>query len=315
MSAAGDQTAATGLRGVIPVLYAFHGANGGIDAAAMTKQVEHCLAAGAHGVMVLGLITEVGKHSTDERLEIVRIASTALGNRKPLLVTNGEPTQAGQRAFALAAREAGADVIILQPPPELEGGEEALLRFFGGTADALDFPCAIQHNPINLKVNLSLEGLIALCRNHPNIQLIKAEGTALETQRLIAATAGKIAAFTGHGGIEFMTNLRSGAAGLIPAPDALALQALMHRLFLEGTPESLDRAERIHRDILPTIVFMMRSFDHALCYGKRLLAERMGVDIVHERQPILAPTAFGIAELRRFATHLAAIEKREGLSA
>jgi 2-keto-3-deoxy-L-arabinonate dehydratase len=265
--------------------------------------------------MVLGLITEVSKHTSAERLDIVRITSQALGRRKPLLVTNGEPTQQGQLAFARASRAAGADVIILQPPPELEGGEAALLRFFGDTADALDFPCAIQHNPFNLKVNLSLDGLITLCRNHPNISLIKAEGTALETEQLIAATEGRIAAFTGHGGIEFMTNLRSGAAGLIPAPDALALQVLIHRLFREGTPEALERAERIHRDLLPMIVFRMRSIDQALCYGKRLVAERIGVEIVHEREPYLRPTAFGLAEMRRHAAHLAAVEAREGISA
>jgi 2-keto-3-deoxy-L-arabinonate dehydratase len=304
----------SGLRGLIPVLYAFHGRDGAIDAVAMAKQVEHCVAAGADGIMVLGLITEVSKHSSAERMEIVRITSKALGGRKPLLVTTGEPTQEGQLAFARASREAGADQIILQPPPELEGGEAALLRFFGGTADALDFPCAIQHNPFNLKINLSLDGLITLCRNHPNISLIKAEGTALETEQLIAATEGRIAAFTGHGGIEFMTNLRSGAAGLIPAPDALALQVLIHRLFLEGTPESLERAERIHRDLLPMIVFRMRSIDQALCYGKRLLAERIGIEIVHEREPYLRPTAFGLAEMRRHATHLAAIEARESIS-
>ncbi len=304
----------SGLRGVIPVLYAFHRRDGSIDAEAMTKQVEHCVAAGADGIMVLGLITEVSKHTYAERLEIVRITSEALGGRKPLLVTTGEPTQAGQLAFARASRATGADLIILQPPPEIEGGEAALLRFFGDTADALDFPCAIQHNPFNLKINLSLEGLITLCRNHPNISLIKAEGTALETEQLIAATEGRIAAFTGHGGIEFMTNLRSGAAGLIPAPDALALQVLVHRLFREGTPESLERAERIHRDLLPMIVFRIRSIDQALCYGKRLLAERIGIEIVHEREPYLRPTAFGLAEMRRHATHLAAIEAREGVS-
>ena len=47
--------------GIYPVLYAFHRADGSIDRDAMRKQVEQCLAAGAHGLMVLGLITEVGR--------------------------------------------------------------------------------------------------------------------------------------------------------------------------------------------------------------------------------------------------------------
>ncbi len=299
--------------GVIPVLYAFHNADGSIDCRAMMAQVEHCLSSGADGLMVLGLITEVAKHTRTERLEIVRITSAALNARKPLLVTTGETTQPEQLSFAREARQAGADIMILQPPPELEGDETDLIRFFGTTADALDFSCAIQHNPFNLKVNLSLQGLLSLTRNHPNVSLIKAEGTALETQQLVEATGGSVAAFTGHGGIEFLMTMRAGAAGLIPAPDALALQVLIHRLFLEGSPESLTRAARIHADILPMIVFMMRSLDHALCYGKRLMAARLGTAVRHERAPALATTTFGLHELQRFSRHLADVELREGL--
>ena len=46
--------------GIYPVLYAFHRQDGSLDVAAMHRQVEHCLANGANGLMVLGLITEVG---------------------------------------------------------------------------------------------------------------------------------------------------------------------------------------------------------------------------------------------------------------
>ena len=65
-------------QGVYPVLYAFHQRDGSLDHAAMRIQVEHCLANGAHGLMALGLITEVGKHSTAERHEIVGSVAGAL---------------------------------------------------------------------------------------------------------------------------------------------------------------------------------------------------------------------------------------------
>lgn len=284
--------------GIYPVLYAFHRRDGALDHAAMRTQVEHCLANGAHGLMALGLITEVGKHTTAERHAIVGLVAEALHRRKPFMVTVGEPTAAEQLGFAREARKNGADVIILQPPPEIES-EAALLRFFGSTADALDCPVAVQHNPFNLTVNLSLDGLVALHRNHPNITVLKGEGTAVETAELLERTGGKLANFSGHGGIEFMTNLRAGVAGLIPAPDQLAVQARIYELFRQGTTVSLAEAERLHREVLPLIVFMIRSIGQALCYGKRFYARQIGVEVVHERQPSQAPTAFGLAEMDR----------------
>jgi 4-hydroxy-tetrahydrodipicolinate synthase len=299
-------------QGVYPVLYAFHRTDGTIDEAAMRRQVEHCLAAGAHGLMVLGLITEVGKHTTAERHAIVSIVAEALARRRPFMVTVGEPTQEGQLAFAREARANGADVIILQPPPAIEGGEAALIRFFGRTADALDCPVAIQHNPFNLAVNLSVDGLVALARNHPNVTVLKAEGTAVETAELAERTQGGLALFAGHGGIEFLTNLRAGAAGLIPAPDQLAVQVRIYELFREGTDEALAEAERLHREVLPLIVFMIRSIGQALCYGKRFYARQIGLAVVHERPPFQAPTAFGLAESERLFQRYAALQARLG---
>jgi 4-hydroxy-tetrahydrodipicolinate synthase len=275
----------------------------------MHRQVEHCLTNGANGLMVLGLITEVDKHTTAERHQIVETVSAALKRRKPLLVTVGEPTQVEQLQFARSAVNNGADAIILQPPPSIDGGELALLRFFGETADRLDRPVAVQHNPFNLAVNLSLEGLVTLHRNHPNVRLLKAEGTAVETQVLIERTGGEVAIFSGHGGIEFPTNLRAGVAGLIPAPDQLAVQARIYQLFRLGTPEAMEKAERLHAEILPLIVFMIRSIEQALCYGKRFYASQIGVEVVHERQPAQLPTPFGLEEMQRLLTRLKRTER------
>lgn len=299
--------------GVYPVLYAFHHADGAIDAEAMRRQVEHCLAAGAHGLMALGLITEVGKHTTAERHGIVSIVAEALARRRPFMVTVGEATQEGQLAFAREACGNGADVIILQPPPAIEGGEAALVRFFGRTADALACPVAIQHNPFNLAVNLSVDGLVTLARNHPNVTVLKAEGTAVETAELAERTGGQLALFAGHGGIEFLTALRGGAAGLIPAPDQLAVQVRIYDLFREGSAASLAEAERLHGEVLPLIVFMIRSIGQALCYGKRFHARQIGVAVVHERPPFQAPTGFGMAESERLFERYAALLARLGL--
>ena len=59
--------------GVYPVLYAFFDRSGRLDTEAMRRQVEHCIEAGAHGLMALGLVTEVNKMDVRERLELVEL--------------------------------------------------------------------------------------------------------------------------------------------------------------------------------------------------------------------------------------------------
>jgi 2-keto-3-deoxy-L-arabinonate dehydratase len=301
--------------GLYPVLYAFHDAHEKIDRIAMQRQVNHVIDCGAHGVMVLGLITEVQKHSTQERLEIVEMVSEFINNRVPLMVTIGEQTQKGQADFAKRACDAGADLIILQPPSQLEGGEPALMRFFGQTIDELSCPVGIQHNPFNLALNLSLDNLVALAKNHPNLSMIKAEGTAVETQALIEKTDNRLASFCGHGGIEFYSNLKAGITGLIPAPDVLAAQVRLYELYRRGDAASQKEALELHNALLPIIVFMIRTINQALCYGKRFYAKQCGIEIVREKEPFQKPTDFGLSENARLLQTLREIEARFSIPA
>jgi 2-keto-3-deoxy-L-arabinonate dehydratase len=293
--------------GVYPILYAFWDGDGRLDEPAMRAQVEHCLAEGAHGIAVLGLVTEVNRMSTQERRQVVRCVGEAIAGRVPYAVTIGEPGAVEQIAFAGFAREHGATWVILQPPPGAARSEIELQRHFGRIADALDCPVAIQNNPINLASSLAPDALASVVKAHPNVTLLKAEGWSVDIARVIEALNGEIDAFGGHGGAEFISLMRSGGAGLIPAPDCLALQVAMYEALASRVPARVAAAERAHKEILPLVTFMTRSIPGLLCYGKRLMARRLGFAQVHDLAPFHAPTQFGLAEMDRlFADALAA---------
>jgi 4-hydroxy-tetrahydrodipicolinate synthase len=46
---------------------------------------------------------------------------------------------------------------------------------------------------------------------------------------------------------------------------------------------------------------MTQSVPNLLCYGKRLFAERIGINTLHARAPEIQPTEFGLAEIRRMS--------------
>jgi dihydrodipicolinate synthase/N-acetylneuraminate lyase len=292
-------------RGVYPMLYAFFDAAGRLDRGAMRAEIEYCVANGAHGIAALGLGTEVSKLEAEERRLIMEWAAEDLAGRLPLAITVFGATPAEQTAFVRAAAERGADWVILQPPQTGERvTEDELVDFFGAVADAAPVPVAIQNAPQYIGVGLSGAGLDRLSRDHPNVRLLKAEGSAVETRALIELTEGRIAVFQGRGGMEFTDVMRAGGAGMIPSVESCHLQARMFELMQSGRPEDGAEAERLYMALAPLIMFLMQSVGQFLCYGKRLTAARLGIPAVHDRAPAQAPTAFGLDCLARHAAVL-----------
>ena len=126
--------------------------------------------------------------------------------RLPLAITVFGATIEEQIAFVRMAAERGADWVILQPPclhRKRPITENLLVDFFGTVADAAPVPVAIQNAPQYIGVGLSSAGLDRLSRDHPNVRLLKAEGSALDTRALIELTEGRMAVFQARGGMEF----------------------------------------------------------------------------------------------------------------
>lgn len=291
----------TGFHGIYPMLYSFFGADDRLDRAAMRRQVEACIGAGVHGVAILGIAGEMNKLSAAERRQLVEWVTEDVAGRVPVAVTVPEPNVPDQIAFARAAKSNGADWVILQPPPVKGVPEGQLMRFFGAVAEACELPVAIQNNPVNLDVWLGNQALRSLAQNHANIRLLKGEGPLLVVRRMIEETNGAFDVFGGLAGKEIVTTLEAGCVGLIPAPDCVDVHVGIYQAIKRGDTAA---AEELYRRVLPLITFVNSSVEHYLCYGKRLVAQRIGLDTVHARTPSLPPTDFGMQTLARLAAGL-----------
>jgi 4-hydroxy-tetrahydrodipicolinate synthase len=284
--------------GIVPMMYAFFGPDGRLDLAAFRRQVDACIKAGVDGIAVLGLATEVGKLSSSERECILETAAEATRGRAPLSVTVFGATPEAQIAFVRAAEKAGASSVILQPPRIPGISEAELLRFFGRVIDAASIPAGIQNAPEYIGIGLGVEAIAALARNHPNFRVLKGEGSAMLIRRTIEATG--LPVLNGRGGLELPDNHAAGCAGMIPGAECCdVLARIWHDLENTKTAAINDYAA-----ILPLLVFLMQSMDQFLCYGKRLMAQRLGFETVFDRAPAQAPDGFGLACLARHAAGL-----------
>jgi 4-hydroxy-tetrahydrodipicolinate synthase len=207
---------APAFHGIYPMLYALFAADGGLDRGANDAQVEACIAAGVHGLAVGGLASECNKLTVEERRDHARWVLERSAGRVPVSVTVSDNTVGGQIESVARPAEAGAAWAVLQPPPVKSASEEALIRFFGTVADAAPIPVGIQNAPEYIGIGLSNAGLIELRRRHPNVSILKAEGTGLYIGRLAEESGGEFLLFNGRNGIELLDSLRHGCAGLIP---------------------------------------------------------------------------------------------------
>lgn len=294
----------TDFHGVYPILYSFFDAAGQLDREAMRRQVEACIAGGAHGIAVMGLATEVGKLDVNERRQVIDWVGEDIAGRVPYAVTVGEGSVPGQIAFVKAAKQAGADWAILQPPAIVGVPEMEYVRFLGSVADKSELPLAVQNAPGLMATSLSNGGLKTLNRQHANVCLLKAEGPATYISQLMQDTDGAFDIFGGIAGIQFPDSLRAGCVGMIPAADLFDPQVRIYELMRDGSPEAIAQAESIHRELLPLIVFMMSSVENFIAYGKHLLAQRLGLENSSARQPSVPLTDFGLKTMSHWAKHL-----------
>ena len=187
------------------------------------------------------------------------------------------------------AEAAGADWVILQPPPVGSFGAAEYIRFFGRVAAETDLPVGIQNAPAFFGRGLTAAEIAEMLTSYPNIQVLKAEGPAVDIERVIAAVAGRAPVLNGRGGLELIDNLRAGCAGLILAPDIIDHAVTAYEAWLAGREGEADQA---YARLLPSANFVMNSIESLLCYGKRVFAQRAGLK-VHDRGPAMRPTIFG----------------------
>lgn len=282
--------------GIHAVLFALFDAEERLDRAAMAAQLAWVREAGAEGVVVLGLATEVGKLSEAEKLDLIDWVAEDRGDL-PLGVTITGNSVAEQAALAAHAARAGADWLILQPPLAGSYAAAEYLEFFARVGMGLSLPFAVQNAPQYLGRSLSADDLASLAARCPGFTHVKAETSAGDLAGLVALGGGRLTVLNGRGGLEMTDCLRAGCEGFIVAPDVLpGVLACMSR-WRDGDEAG---AEAAYAGFLPAATFAIQSLEHLACYGKRIFGLRAGIPI-HDRAPALRPTGAGLAFARRWA--------------
>ncbi len=290
--------------GIYPILYAFFDDTGALDRAAFRRQVNACIDSGAHGIAILGLITEVSTLTPAERDTLVAWAVEDIAGRVPLMATIAGATVDETARLATSAEALGANYLILQPPLGQKPSGADLSDFYSAVMRQVRVPVGIQNAPEFLGTGLNVDEILALRRKHDNFTLMKGEGPVAVVKPYVDALGSDFAIFNGRGGLELPDNLIAGCAGMIPAPDCADVQVAIYDAVQAG---DLARATALYEQILPYIVFAMQTIEvHILC-GKRMFARRAGIaNAASSRLPKLQWSPFLESALERWSSRFGA---------
>lgn len=271
------------LAGVLPVFQTPYYDDDSIDYAMLEREIDWLFASGADGI-VMAMVSEVLRLSTEERRELAAAACKFARGRGPVVISVGAESTKLAIDFARHAEEIGAAALMAIPPVATALDEGEALRYFAAIAAAVELPLIVQDAsgyvgrplPISLYTKL-------LAEFGPRI-LFKPEATPIGPRltALREASGGAARVFEGTGGIALVDSFRRGIVGTIPGADLIRGIVALWQALTAGDDE---RADRLSLPIV-ALVSLQTSLDAFLAVEKYLLVKQGVFTSARVRGPV-----------------------------
>ncbi|MEL6120663.1 MAG: 4-hydroxy-tetrahydrodipicolinate synthase [Pseudomonadota bacterium] len=156
-----------------------------INEEALAQTVEHLIKGGVHGIISAGTTGEYYAQSHEERIHLAKTIKKMIDGRVPLVVGTGALRTEESIEFAKAAKEIGADALLVATPPySVPTGREIALHALA-IDRAANMPVMLYNYPGRMGVNMDEETLDRLGRS-PNFCGIKESSGDINRLHLIA---------------------------------------------------------------------------------------------------------------------------------
>lgn len=269
--------------GIYTPLVTAHRADYSIDREQTAAVVDYLIGAGVHGLIVAGTTGEYYAQSIDERLEMMAFVHAHIAGRVPTIVGTGAIRTEDSIELAIAARDLGADALLVATPPyacptERENALHAL-----AIDAAANLPIMLYNYPGRMSSEMGEEYLDRVGRS-PNFKAIKESSGDINRVHTLARDYPHVALSCGMDdqALEFFAwGARSWVcAGSNFAPHAHI--ALYRACALEG---NFDKGRRIMSAMLPLMRVLEQGGKFVQCIKEGLNIR--GLPVGPPRRPLM----------------------------
>lgn len=230
--------------------------DGGVNEGVLRELVRFHLREGTDALVANGSTGEATTMSPDEQRRVAEIVVSEAGGRLPVIVGCGGSDTAAVARLAQGARAAGANAILVSPPPYNKPPQRGIVEHYRRVIDAADLPCIVYNVPGRTACNILPETVETLAEDPRVVGVKEASGDIVQVAELCRRVADRVAVYSGNDD-QVVPLLALGGLGVISvlANVAPAQTSRMAKAFLEG---SIAEARRIQLGLLPLIAALFR---------------------------------------------------------
>ena len=292
--------------GVYPIAPTPFTEDGELDLDGTDRLLDYYLAAGVHGVTVLGVMGEAPKLSEQEQLTFTRRVLQRVDGRVPVVVGVSNPGVDNLARLSHAAVDAGAAGVMIAAVPGLKT-EDQIYGYFARAFERLGeaVPVCLQDYPPTTTVYMSAATIERLIDDFPQLVMFKHEDVP-GLRKLSRLRRGpeqgrrRVSIMTANGGLYAPQELLRGADGLMTGFAFAGMLVEMYRRFSAGEVEA---AEDLYDLYLP-VLRHEQQFGIGLAIRKEILCRLGAMKTNVARQPGPALDADDMAELDRLLARL-----------
>lgn len=242
-----------------------------LDEESLRREIRFCLEAGAHGLVGPANASEFPTLSDDERKRWIEIVVEEAGGQVPVVAATTHGHALPAAALSRFAQQAGADGVMLMPPPILHPDAEGCYHYYKTVNQAISIPICVQNYAGPAGTPMSNQLLARMCRELEHVEYIKEETLPEPRQISVTMAAAGDACkgvFGGQGGLYLLDEYRRGSHGNMPACQATDLQVQIWNLLEQGNEAD---ARKLYNRLLPLINFERM---HGVTVYKEILYRR-----------------------------------------
>ena len=135
------------ITGIFNILATPFHADYSVDYDSLRKLARFQMEIGAHGLTILGVLGEAAKLSIDERKAVMDTVVETVAGAIPIVVGTSHSQLETCIELSASAFAAGADGVMIAPPPMEDKSDPAILALYSQIADSIDGAIVVQDFP------------------------------------------------------------------------------------------------------------------------------------------------------------------------
>lgn len=270
------------VRGLVPILATPFDATGALDVPGLRRLVEFQLTSEADGLAVFGMASEGFALTAGERATILAETRAVAGPGVPLVAGVNATSTSTAVEQALAARDGGADALMVLPPYLVKPAGGQVVDFYGAVAERSGLHVMVQDAPATTGVAMPVSLIVELSKL-TGVESVKVETqpTAPKVGAVVTATDGEFDVLGGQNAFFVLEEYARGAVGTMPACEFTDLLAPILADWRAGHHRL---AHEAFNRLLPLVRFGMQQ-GLAWAVHKEILVRRGIIDCAFVRDP------------------------------